>query len=421
MSYVADLHLHSRYAYATSKDLSLENLATWAKLKGIDLLASADFTHPVWFAELRQKLEEVTPGLYRFGGVDFILGTEVSCVYNEGGRQRRIHLLLFAPDFDAVGRLNLALARFGDLVLDGRPTLSLSAHDLTGLALGISPDYIIIPAHVWTPWYGLYGSKAGFDRLEECFMELAPQIHAVETGLSSDPAMNWQVPDLFDKTVVSFSDAHSLPKLGRELTVFEGERSYRGLADTLAANQVAYTVEFYPEEGKYHYNGHRNCGVSQSPEVTAQRGTKCPVCGRSLTLGVLHRTRQLSQGEFTGCRGLDGFIRSDLGSPPFIRLVPLIEIISETLGQGQATKRVQAEYQRILQELGSELAVLIQASDGDLEAAAGERIAEAILRVRLGNIQVEPGYDGRFGQIRVWPVGAVADPDRLGSRRFFSS
>lgn len=414
MSYVADLHLHSRYAYATSKDLSLENLATWAKLKGIDLLASADFTHPIWFTELRQKLEEVTPGLYRFGGVDFILGTEISCVYNQGGRQRRIHVLLFAPDFDAVGRLNLALAQFGDLELDGRPTLALSVRDLTGMALSISPDCIIIPAHVWTPWYGLYGSKSGFDRLEECFTDLGPQIHAVETGLSSDPAMNWQVPDLLDKTIVSFSDAHSLPKLGRELTVFQGERSYRGLADALAGNQVAYTVEFYPEEGKYHYNGHRNCGVSQSPEVTRQQGTKCPVCGRFLTLGVLHRTRQLSQGEVTSQRGLDGFIRSPQGRPPFIRLVPLIEIISETLGQGQATKRVQAEYHRILQELGSELAVLIQANAAELEAVAGERLAQAILRVRLGDIQVEPGYDGIFGQIRIWPEKPLGEASAAG-------
>lgn len=401
MSYVADLHLHSAYAYATSKDLSLENLVAWARLKGIDLLACADFTHPVWFDELRQKLVEVSPGLYRFGNVDFVLGTEVSCVYKQGGRQRRVHVLLFAPDFDAVSQLNLTVAPYGNLEADGRPTLTLSVRDFTMLALGVNPDCVIIPAHVWTPWYGLYGSKSGFDRLEECFLDLTPQIHAVETGLSSDPAMNWQVPELLDKTIVSFSDAHSLPKLARELTVFEGDCSYQGLCNALAHNHVAYTVEFYPEEGKYHYNGHRNCGVRQAPEDTRQRGSRCPVCGRALTLGVLHRTSQLSQGNVTNQRDSDGFIRSPQGRPPFIRLVPLLEIISEILDQNPAAKRVRAIYRQIVQELGGELTVLVNSSSTDLEAVAGEPLAQAILRARLGDIQVEPGYDGLFGEIRL--------------------
>ena len=410
MSYVADLHLHSRYAYATSNALTLENLAAWAVRKGIHLLSSTDFTHPAWYDELQQKLAEVTPGLYQFGGVHFVLGTELSCVYQQGNRQRRVHLLLFAPDFATVARLNVALAAYGNLELDGRPTLKLSARDLTALALETNPDCVIIPAHVWTPWYGIYGSKSGFDSLEECFLDMTPRISAVETGLSSDPAMIWPVAELSDKTIVSFSDAHSPPKLGRELTVFEGVLSYRGLAEALAQNRVAYTVEFYPEEGKYHYNGHRNCNVRQAPEDTRRRGTRCPVCGRPLTLGVLHRVEHLSQGNQAVIRDSDGFIRSPQGRPPFIRLLPLLEIIAVTLGQGAATKGVDAEYQRMLRALGDELNVLVHASPADLEAVAGERLAQAILKARSGDIWVEPGYDSLFGKIRIWSETDEAEP-----------
>ena len=216
MTFIADLHIHSRYAYATSKSLSLENLACWAKLKGIDLLACADFTHPAWFAELRQKLEGGDDGIFRFQGTNFLLGTEVSCVYRQEERQRRVHVLLFLPDLPSADRLNTESARFGKLERDGRPTLKLSARDLTELALGVNPACLIIPAHIWTPWYGLYGSKSGFDRLEDAFLDMAKHISAVESGLSSDSAMNWMVPQLADKTIVSFSDAHSLPKLARE-------------------------------------------------------------------------------------------------------------------------------------------------------------------------------------------------------------
>ena len=381
----------------------MENLAAWAKVKGIDLLASADFTHPVWLQELRAKLSADGPGLYRFGGVHFVLGTEVSCVYQQGGRNRRVHVLVLAPDFDTVDRINGALADYGNLQSDGRPTLGLSARDLTALVLDTNPNCIVIPAHVWTPWYGLYGSKSGFDYLEECFLDLAPQIHAVETGLSSDPAMNWAVPELEDKTIVSFSDAHSAPKLGREMTAFQGDLSYHGLADALANQGVAYSVEFYPEEGKYHWSGHRKCSVRQSPQDTATQGTRCPVCHRPLTLGVLHRISGYRGEGWTGHRDPDGFVRSKQGRPPFIRLVPLAEIIAEIWGRGQATKGVQREYQRITGELGSEIQVLIWTKADDLIKVAGEKFAEAVLRARTGEIQVDPGYDGVFGKIRIWP------------------
>ena len=261
MSYAADLHLHSPFAYACSKNLTLENLSAWAKVKGIQLLASGDFTHPVWREELGRKLISDGSGLYTYNDIHFILGTEVNCIYSQGGKGRRVHLLLLAPDFNTVDRLTLALTRLKiNLKSDGRPILSLSARDFTALALDANPECIVIPAHVWTPWYGVFGSKTGFDNLEECFQDMTPQIHAVETGLSSDPAMIWPIPWLADRTIVSFSDAHSPAKLGRELTVFEGELSYRGLAESLAHQGVAYTVEFYPEEGKYHYTGHRKCG-----------------------------------------------------------------------------------------------------------------------------------------------------------------
>ena len=403
MGYLADLHLHSSFAYATSKDNSLENLAAWAKVKGIDLLASADFTHPVWLQELRTKLADDGPGLYRFGGVHFVLGTEVSCVYQQGGRNRRVHVLLYAPDFDTVDRINGVLANYGNLQSDGRPTLRLSARDLTALVLDTNPNCIVIPAHVWTPWYGLFGSKSGFDYLQECFLDLAPQIHAVETGLSSDPAMNWAIPGLEDKTIVSFSDAHSAPKLGRELTAFQGDMSYHGLAHALANQGVAYSVEFYPEEGKYHWSGHRKCAVRQSPQDTAAQGTLCPACHRPLTLGVLHQVMGYSGADRIFGRDPDGFVRSKQGRPPFIRLVPLAEIIAETWGRGQATKGVQREYQRITAELGSEIQALIWTEANDLIKVAGEKLAEAVLRARAGNIQVDPGYDGLYGKIRIWP------------------
>ena len=404
MSYAADLHLLSPFAYACSKNLTLENLSAWAKVKGIQLLASADFTHPAWRAELGRKLTPDGSGLYTYNDVHFVLGTEVNCVYSQGGKGRRVHMLLWAPDFDTVDRITLALSRVkNNLRSDGRPTLSLSARDFTALALDTNPECVVITAHVWTPWYGVFGSKAGFDHLEECFQDMAPQIHAVETGLSSDPAMIWPIPWLEDRSIVSFSDAHSPPKLGREVTVFEGELSYSGLAESLVHQAVAYTVEFYPEEGKYHYTGHRKCGVRQGPDDTTRHGTRCPECGRPLTLGVLHRVQSLSDGQGQAVYGSDGFVGHRQHRPPFIRLLPLVEIIAETLGMGRSTKRVEAEYRRLTQELGSELQVLMSAEAKDLVELAGEGLAQAVLQARMGRVRIEPGYDGEYGKIHLWP------------------
>ncbi len=402
MSYAADLHVHSRFAYACSKSLTLEALAEWAGLKGIDVLASGDFTHPVWNRELKERLKEVSPGLFTFGGVHFVLGTEISCVYKQDGKGRRLHLLVFAPDFHVVDRLRQSLTDSGaKLDGDGRPSVRFSARDLTALLLDLDPRCMVIPAHVWTPWYGLYGSKSGFDSLEDCFRDMSPYIHAVETGLSSDPEMNWPVAGLEGKSIVSFSDAHSLPNLGRELTVFSGERGYDSLAHALANQGVDYTVEFYPEEGKYHYSGHRKCGVRHSPEDTLRFGNDCPECGRPLTLGVLHRVQSLSNGEVGGSVDEDGFVGAN-GHAPFIRAVLLVDIISQALGRGAGSKGVQREYRRIVDELGSELNVLIHAGAQDLEHAAGEKIAEGVLLSRSGKVRVEPGFDGEYGKVRVW-------------------
>ena len=404
MSYTADLHLHSPFAYACSKNLTLENLSAWAKVKGIQLLSSADFTHPAWREELGRKLTPDGSGLYTYNEVHFILGTEVNCVFSQGGKGRRVHMLVLAPDFDTVDRLTLALARVkNNLGSDGRPTLGLSARDFTALALDTNPECIVIPAHVWTPWYGVFGSKTGFDHLEECFQDMTPQIHAVETGLSSDPAMIWPIPWLEEMTIVSFSDAHSPAKLGRELTVFEGELSYSGLAEALARQAVEYTVEFYPEEGKYHYTGHCKCGVRQGPDETALHGARCPECGRPLTLGVLHRVQSLSDGQGQAVSGCNGFVKHEQRRPPFIRLLPLVEIIAETLGMGQSTKRVAAQYRRLTQELGSELEVLMSTETNDLAQVAGEQLAQAVLQARTGRVRIEPGYDGEYGKIHLGP------------------
>jgi len=433
-TYTADLHLHSRYAYATSKYLSLDSLSAWAKLKGIDLLASADFTHPAWLEELRQGLSPAggpsdgpgngSSGIYTHNGVHFVLGTEVSCVYRQGGRSRRLHLLLFAPDLQAVERLNLALARYGRLDSDGRPTLAISARDLVSRALEADHRCLVIPAHVWTPWYGALGSKSGFDSLEDCFRDMYPEIHALETGLSSDPSMNLQVPEIHGKTIVSFSDAHSPAKLGREVTVFRGEMSFSGLAQALVQGGVAYTVEFYPEEGKYHNSGHRGCGVRLDNEDSAQtlRGGSglCPRCGRPLTIGVKDRILVLAQ-RGAGARNMPENVASSQAAPPemapeiapaeiastprFMRLLPLQEIMAQAMGLGLGSKRLQAEYHRIVSQTGGELRALTQAPEDELAAAAGEGLAGLVMRARRGLVVVEPGYDGVYGKVKVMTGG----------------
>ena len=406
-SFVADLHIHSPYAFACSKALTLDNLAIWAKRKGIDLLATGDFTHPAWAAELRANLVPGSDGLYQYAGVRFVPGAEISCVYRQAGRVRRIHVLVLMPTLAAAEDFTRRLSRYGNLSSDGRPTVSLSTRDLLALALDCHPQAQVIPAHAWTPWYGMYGSRSGFDSLEECFGDLSHLVTAVETGLSSDPAMNRAVPELDSRVIVSFSDAHSLGRLGRELTAFSGELSWDGLVAGLRDGGVAFTVEFYPEEGKYHYSGHRNCGVVYGPTEEAANGTDCPVCGRPLTLGVLHRVSRLASRPLLDDLRPDasGLIDSSLiesggRHPPFARLIPLPEVIAAVRGVGVNTRRVTREYDAVVDHMGSELAALLYASSTDLLPVAGETLTRAIMCARTGAVAVDPGYDGVYGTIK---------------------
>ena len=414
MRFVADLHIHSRYARGTSPRLGLQALVAGAQRKGIDLLATGDCTHPTWLAELEEELVEVDGGLLRLrsgAGPRLVLGGELSCVYGQGGRTRRVHLLVFAPSFEAVRRLSSALAPYGALRSDGRPTLALSCRDTVELVLSADERCEVLPAHAWTPWFGALGSRGGFDGLEECFLDLFPHIHAVETGLSSDPAMNWRVPELDDLAIVSFSDAHSPERLAREATVFDGDLTYDGLRSALAAQQVAYTIEFYAEEGKYHLDGHRRCGVVCAPGDPAWRDGRCPVCARPLTRGVAHRIEEAAGLPSRVHQREDGLMEDPAGRrPAFRRLVPLGQVLGAALGVGAGSRRVGAMADRLVAALGPELQILEHAALEDLSRLAGERVAEAVARVRHGELTVTPGYDGVYGTVRIWPEEGRSQP-----------
>jgi uncharacterized protein (TIGR00375 family) len=403
MSYVADLHTHSPYARGTSPQLTFENMALWARTKGIDLLATGDFTHPERLAETRATLRETGDGLYELDGVRFVLGTEVNCSAEQAGRHRRVHILVFAPDLGAAANINSALDRHGKLGSDGRPTVHLTPRDLLEALLDINERCFIIPAHLWTPHFGLYGEKSGFDLLAECFGDMAPYVPAVETGLSSDPAMNWRVPSLDGVSIVSFSDAHSLPKLGRELTVFKGEPTYDGLLDSLRNQAIEYTLEMFPEEGKYHHAGHRKCGIRLSPQEFAATGERCPACGRKFTLGVMQRIEALAERIVTTRMDDEGLIHGDDGRPPFRTMVSLRQIIAEALGRGLETKAVAAAYHKLVHELGGELRALTDAPSSTIGKIAGERVAEGVSRARAGNVTISPGFDGEYGRVSIWP------------------
>ena len=427
MSFAADLHLHSPYARGTSPALSLPTLAAWADVKGVDVLACGDFTHPAWLTELKRSLRPVGDGLFglaeqpersevlgRERPARFVLCTEVSCVYAQDGRGRRLHLLVLAPDFDAVDGICRAFAPHGALASDGRPMLRLSGRDAVEAVLAVDPRCEVVPAHAWTPWYAVFGSKSGFDSLDDCFGDVAGHVHAIETGLSSDPAMNWRVPELDERTLVSFSDAHSAQRLGRELTVFAGEPGYGALIEGLRTGRVEWTAEFYPEEGKYHHDGHRKCGVNLPPGAHDGR---CPVCGRKLTLGVLHRVESLARRPSEPLNAdPDGTLRgTETERPPFRRLVPLAEVVAEALGRGVASKAVQRTCLDLAARVGSELHVLTAAGPSEVEQAAGERVAEGVLRARLGQVRVRPGFDGEYGSVQLWEDDTGALTDGQGS------
>lgn len=407
MSTVADLHLHSKYSRAVSKDMTAQVMSQWAKRKGIDLLSAADFTHPFWFTELKQTLKDLGNGFFRHKDdtsskpSQFLLSTEVSCIYTHNGKTRRTHLLLFAPSLEAAEKITRELTKRGaNLLADGRPILGLSAHNVTEMMLHSDPLSFVIPAHIWTPWFSVYGSESGYDSLAECFSDLLQYIPAVETGLSSDPQMNWRVQELDNKAIVSFSDAHSPSKLGREVTILNDIDSYEDLLQALRAQRIEKTIEFFPEEGKYHYTGHRNCNIKQTPQETKVSGETCPVCGKRLTVGVMHRVEALANRPET----------YKAKRPPYVKLVPLLEILAEVHGVGVDSKRVKEEYIRVTNTLGSEFEILLKASITDISKRGSERLAEAVDRVRTGNIVIDPGYDGVFGHVSIWSESESSKP-----------
>ncbi len=422
MFYIADLHIHSPYSRATSSESNLAGLLGWARLKGINVVGSGDFTHPAWFASLKERLEPAEPGLFRLRGeevvpsplagiadgaapVRFLLSAEVSCIYKRHGRVRKVHNLLYVPDFASAERVNRRLAAIGNIVSDGRPILGLDSRDLLEILLEEAEEGFLVPAHVWTPWFSLFGSRSGFDSVEECFGDLTSHIFAMETGLSSDPAMNRLVSALDRFAMISNSDCHSPSKLGREANLFDTGFDFFSLKGAIRANRrrnFPGTVEFFPEEGKYHFDGHLDCGVCLDPEETRRLGEACPVCGRPVTVGVHHRVMALADR-------LEPAYAGD--SPGFFSLIPLAELLGELLGAGAATAGVTACYARAIELFGSELELLLRTPLAEIHRHA-PLLAEAIGRVREGRVLRRPGYDGQYGVIRAFAPGELPGKKR---------
>ena len=405
VKFAADFHLHSKYSRATSKDLDLENLDKWARIKGVKVLGTGDFTHPEWFKNLKEKLKPAAPGLFALGynpqpgsgdPTFFILTVEISCIYSKNGRVRKIHVIIVSPSFEICEKINSRLSFIGNLKADGRPILGLDAKELAKIVLNISSDCLVIPAHAWTPWFSVFGSRSGFDSIEECFEEYSQYIYAIETGLSSDPAMNWRLSALDKVALISCSDAHSPAKIGREANIFNTEIDYFAIAEAIKSKskeKFLHTVEFFPEEGKYHYDGHRLCGISLPPEETKKLNNLCPKCGRILTIGVLNRVNVLADRA-------EGF-RPD-NAIPFKSLVPLEEIIANVLGVGVGAKQVRAEYENLIKKIGNEFHILLSATEDNLQSITFPEIVEGILKVREGKVEIAPGYDGVYGKIKVF-------------------
>ena len=396
--YIADLHIHSKYSRATSKELEPEPLDAWARRKGIGLVGTGDFTHPTWRAELRDKLAEAEEGLYTLKGAGpdaprFVITGEISSIYKKNGKVRKVHSLILLPHLEAAETLSRRLEAIGNLHSDGRPILGLDCRDLLEITLESCPDAVFIPAHIWTPHFSLFGAFSGFDTIGECFGDLTGHIHALETGLSSDPTMICRCSALDGYTLVSNSDAHSPSKLGREANLLDTGLSYPELARAIQTGEGFHgTIEFFPEEGKYHFDGHRNCGVCLSPVEAEAAGGVCPVCGKRLTTGVLHRVEQLADRP-------EGYIRPD--ARPFESLVPLPEVIAASEGGSATGKKVGAKYEAMLAALGPEFSILREVPLEDIRAAAGPCVAEGIRRLRAGQVVRRPGYDGAYGVIEL--------------------
>jgi len=418
MQQILDLHIHSKYSRSCSPELTLENIDAACRVKGVDIIATGDFTYPEWFSDIKSKLVETGAGtgLYKLKSakddkVKFILSTEVALIYKDLGpnpgqaaHARRIHLVIHAPNLKAAEELNNYLDKDYNIRSDGRPILGMSAPDLMELCLKIDKKFLIYPAHIWTPWFSVFGSKSGFDKMEECFHEYTEDIYAIETGLSSDPEMNWRLTALDKLTVLSNSDAHSLPNIAREANVFEMKViNYDEIYEIIKNKKifgennkigVKYTIEFYPEEGMYHYDGHRACGVSLTPEQTKKQKNICPVCKKPLTIGVLNRVDELADRP-------QGF--KPLNAAPFKKLVELDKIIAEALDiKSRRSNKVQIEYKNLVNNFGSELDILLNISLKDLEKMADQAVAEGIKRVREGKLIISPGFDGQYGSVEIF-------------------
>ena len=414
MRYIADIHIHSKFSRATARDMTLDTLAHWAKIKGIQLLATADFTHPEWFFLMRDKLEPSGNGFFRMKNIQrpeneqlqsihvspddmsFILSTEISFIYSKKGKVRKVHLLVLAPDFESVETINGNLTGIGNLGSDGRPILGMDAKEFVKIIAKHCPQCVVIPAHIWTPWFSLFGANSGFDSIEECFEEMTPFIFALETGLSSDPSMNWLLSALDKYTLISNSDAHSPSKILREANVFDADFSYPGLINALKSkdpDKFLHTLEFFPEEGKYHYDGHRKCDVLFSPQETIQNKYLCPKCGKKLTVGVMHRVTELADRE--------------PGQPspsriPFKNLIPLVEIIAQAVEKSTGSKSVWEIYFRFIHEFQNEHKILTEVPVEELSRIAPIRVSQGVERMRRGQVRIIPGHDGVFGQIHLF-------------------
>ncbi|MBF0570911.1 MAG: DNA helicase UvrD [Candidatus Omnitrophica bacterium] len=416
MKFLADLHVHSKYSRATAKNLDLENLYLWAQYKGIHIVGTGDFVHPQWFKELEDKLESAENGLFKLkdkfadpldaqipescrADVRFVLTVEISNIYKRHDKVRKVHNLILSPSLQAAGKIQAKLGSIGNISSDGRPILGLDSYDLLDITLDADAKNLFIPAHIWTPWFSALGSMGGFDSMVEAFGDLTKHIFAVETGLSSDPAMNWRLKQLDDFILVSNSDAHSPSKLGREANVFDTDFSYDGIYKALSDKDdkgLVSTLEFFPEEGKYHFDGHRNCQVRWHPKETIKHKGICPACGKPVTVGVANRVEILADR-------LEG--GKSRRWRPYQNIVPLVELIAEVKNTGTAGKAVQEAYMNILAKLGNEFYILLECPIDDIKQAAGLVLAEGVNRMRQGKVEIAAGYDGEFGTIKIFNSG----------------
>jgi len=416
MKFIADLHIHSKYSRATAQNLDLENLYLWAQYKGIHIVGTGDFVHPKWFKELEEKLEPAESGLFKLkdkfaqpldaqiskscqGQVRFLLTVEISNIYKRHSKVRKVHNLIYAPSLQAAQKIQTKLGSIGNISSDGRPILGLDSYDLLRITLDADAKNLFVPAHIWTPWFSALGSMGGFDSMEEAFGDLTKHIFAVETGLSSDPPMNRRLKQLDDFILVSNSDAHSPAKLGREANIFDTEFSYDGIYKALSDKDdkgLVSTLEFFPQEGKYHYDGHRNCQVRWHPKETIKHQGICSACGKPVTVGVMSRVEALADRSEES---------KSLRFRPFQNIVPLPELIAAAKNMGTASKAVQEAYMNILSKLGNEFYILLECPIPDIQRAAGDVLAEGIKRMREGKVEIAAGYDGEFGTIKIFESG----------------